>query len=129
MLENLNCSINPKNTKKGDHKSLEYAIAISETTGPNRNRPTNIKPNLNNLNFNNINHPLNEKDYKTSEKNNKLIQLMVYKICDKENELRLHNHNRDKNKRNEKVILILLANNHYIYVTKLNLLTKYINYD
>ena len=59
-----------KNIKKGDSKSLEYAVALSKTTGDNRNRPENIVHNFKHFNFDNINHPPKEEDYKTFERNN-----------------------------------------------------------
>ena len=128
-LENLKCSINPKFTKNSDFNSFEYALAISETSNPNRNRLKNIEPNLETFNFDNINYPPNKEDYKKFEENNELIQLSVYKLTDTEDGLYMYYHNTDNNNRNKKVTIILLKNDYYIYLTRLYLLTKYIRCD
>ena len=124
-LERLNCSINSTNKKKRDNKSFEYAIALSMTAGDNRNRPTNIAPNFKHFNFNDINHPPTQEDYKTFEINNQSIQLTIFKIGNIE-KLHFHYSIEDNKGRNKKVVIILLKNNHYIYLTKPKSLTKYI---
>ena len=125
-LAKLKCSINPKNSKKGNNNSFEYAIALSMTTGDNRNRPENIIHSFQHFNFDNTNHPPKEEDYKTFERNNQSIKLTVLKIGDEEKQLHFPHNDENNNGRNRKVVIILLENNHYIYVTKTKLLTKYI---
>ena len=88
----------------------------------NKNRISNIARFLEDFNFENINHPLEEKDYQTVEENNEQIKLTVLKLVENENKLCIHYNQRCSNKRNNKIILILLGNNHYIYVTKPHLI-------
>ena len=127
-LKDLNCSVNPK-IKKDDPECLKYAITLSKTTGANCNRLKNIASNFKHFNFNKINYPPKEEDYKTFERNNESIKLPVLKLGDTKRQLHFHYNGEDKNSRNKKVVVILLENNHYIYVTKLKSLTKYITFN
>ena len=130
-LKSLKCSINPANNKKSNNinKSFELAIALSETDGVNRNRISNTEKSLEKFNFDNINHPPKEEDYKTFQRNNQSIKLIVFILDNENKKLRFHYNQKDVNKRNKKVAIILLGNNYYIHVTKLNLLNKYIQCD
>ena len=124
-LKDSNCSVNPK-IKKDDPEALKYAIALSQTKAPNRNRPKNIALNFKHFKFNNMNSPPTKEDYETFEKNNESVKLTVLKLSDVEKQLHFHYNDEDRNQRSGKVVVILLENNHYIYVTKLKPLTKYI---
>ena len=127
-ISHKKCSINPLNNKKGDNKSFEHAVALSmhKEMNSNKNRIDKIAPFLINFNFENINHPLEEKDYKTFEENNELIKLTVLKLVDGKDKLCIHYNEECNNKRNNKIVIILLGSNHYIYVTKPKLLHQYI---
>ena len=76
------CTINPENIKKLGNKSFNYAIAASKTSGKNRHRLTNIEKFTNDFNFNDINYPLEKKDYETFENNNPLIKLTIFKVTE-----------------------------------------------
>ena len=122
------CNINPENNKKLGNKSFKYAIAASKTSGKNRHRLKNIQKFINDFAFKDIDYPLEKKDYEAFENNNPSIKLTIFKTTENEKELLIH-YNQVNNDRENKIDLLLLGNNHYIYVTELNLLTKYIKHD
>ena len=70
-------SINPHNK---DNKCFQYSIVASlyhKEIKNNQERISKIKPFINNLNWENINFPPEEEDYKTFDVNNKSILLNV----------------------------------------------------
>ena len=123
------CTINPKNNKKPGNKSFKYAIAASKTSEKNRSRLTNIEKFINDFVFKDIDYPLEKKNYETFENNNPSIKLTIFKTTDHEKELLIHYNQVKNNDRENKIDLLLLGNNHYIYVTKLSSLTRYIKHD
>ena len=75
--KNKKCTINPQNN---DNKCFQYSVTLSlyhQEIGINSFRISKIKPFINNLNWNNINFPPQEQDYKILEINNKSIALNV----------------------------------------------------
>ena len=70
--------INPENN---DNKCFQYSVTLSlyhkQITGRNLFRVSKIKPFVDNINWENINFPLQEQDYETLEMNNKSIALNV----------------------------------------------------
>ena len=129
LIEPLKCTINPENNKKTCNKSFNYAIAASKTSGKKRFRLTNIGKFINNFNFNDINYPLEKKDYETFETNNPLIQLTIFKTTENDKKLIIHYSQIENNDRKNKIDLILLGNNHYICITKYSSLSKYVKYN
>ena len=123
------CTINPEYNKKLGNESFKYAIAASKSSGKNRSRLTNIEKFINNVVFKDINYPLEKKDYETFENNNPSIKLTIFKTTKNKKELLIHYNQVKNNDREDKIDLILLGNNHYIYLTKLSSLTKYIKHD
>ena len=125
-LADLKC-INPLNNKKGDNKSFEYAVALSnhKNIGNNSNRIKNVTLFLKEFIFDNINHSLEEKD-KTFERNNDSFKSIVLKLGSEKEELHYHYNQKYTNNRNSKLVLILFGNNHYIYVKKPKLIQKFI---
>ena len=123
------CTINPKNNKKPGNKSFKYAIAASKTSEKNRSRLTNIEKFINDFVFKDIDYPLEKKNYETFENNNPSIKLTIFKTTDHEKELLIHYNQVKNNDRENKIDLLILGNNHYIYVTKLSSLTRYIKHD
>ena len=85
---------------------------------------------MNDFNFNGINYPLEKKkDYETFETNNPLIKLTVFKAIENEKKFNIHYNQIENNDRENKIDLILLGNNHYIYITKFSLLSTYVRYN
>ena len=119
----LKCTVNPENNKKLN-QSFKYSIAASETTGDKKFRLTNIEKNLNKFNFKDITCHPNTNDYITFENNNPSIKLIILKESSKEKRLSIKYNDTDKNDRSNKLFLIHLNSDHYIYVTKSEILTR-----
>ena len=120
----LKCTVNPENNKKLNNQSFKYAIAASETTGDKKFRLTNIEKHSNKFNFEDITYPPNINDYITFENNNPSIKLIILKESSKEKLLCIKYNDTDKNDRSNKLFLIHLNSDHYIYVTKSEILTR-----
>ena len=120
----LKCTVNHENNKKLNGQSFKYAIAASETTEDKKFRLTNIEKHLNKFNFNDITYPPNINDYKTFENNFTSIKLIILKESSKEKRLCIKYNDIDKNDRSNKLFLIHLNSDHYIYVTKSEILTR-----
>ena len=120
----LKCTVNPENNKKLNNQSFKYAVAASETTGDKKFRLTNIEKHLNKFNFEGITYPPNINDYITFENNNPSIKLIILKESSKEKRLCIKYNATDKNDRLNKLFLIHLNSDHYIYVTKSEILTR-----
>ena len=79
-IKTKKCTINSQNK---DNKCFQYSITIALNHQKVKNNPekiSKIKPFINNLNWDNINFPPQEQDYKTFEMNNKSIALNVLQI-------------------------------------------------
>ena len=120
----LKCTVNPENNKNLCNQSFKYAIAASKTTGDKKFRLTNIEKHLNEFNFENITYPPNINGYKIFENNNSSIKLIIFKETSKDKRLCLKYNNTNKNDRPNKLPLIHLNSDHYIYVTKSKLLLR-----
>ena len=97
---------------------------MSKTTRDKKFRLTIIEKHLNKFNFKNITYPPNINDYKTFENNNLSIKLIIFKESSKEKRLCFKYNDTNKNDRSNKLFLIHLNSNHYIYVTKPDLLLR-----
>ena len=97
---------------------------MSKTTRDKKFRLTIIEKHLNKFNFKNITYPPNISDYKTFENNNLSIKLIIFKESSKEKRLCFKYNDTNKNDRSNKLFLIHLNSNHYIYVTKPDLLLR-----
>ena len=73
-----------------------------------------------------MNYPPTIEDYATFENNYDTIKLYVLKLGDEERDLLFYYSDATKNNRILKIALILLENNHYIFVTKFKTITKFI---
>ena len=120
-IKNKKCTINPQ---KKDNKCFQYSIIVSLYHKEIKNNPgriSKIKPFINNLNWENINFPPEEKDYKTFGMNNKSIDLNILQVNEQK---RSHFYNSDFNKTREKQVISLMINNnekqHYLAVKRLN---------
>ena len=77
MNKNKKCTINQQNK---DNKCFQYSVTISlnyQKVKYNPERISKIRPFINSLNWDNVNFPPQEEDYKTFEINNKSIALNV----------------------------------------------------
>ena len=116
-IKNKKCTINPQNK---DNKCFQYSIIVSLYHKEIKNNPeriSKIKPFINNLNWENINFPPEEGDYKTFEMNNKSIVLNILQV----NEQKIsHFYRSEFNKtREDKVKLLMINDNekqHYLAV-------------
>ena len=130
-IKNKKCTMNPQNK---DNECFLYSITVALNNQNIKNNPeriSKIKPFINSLNWDNINFPPKEQDYKNFEMNNKSIALNV-----------LHTHSDGKisylyksefNKTREKNVILLMVTDgecnstqkqHYLAVKKLNALFK-----
>ena len=126
-LITLKCTVNPENNKKLNNQSFKYAIATSKTSGNKKFRLTKIEKHLNEFNFENITYPPNINDYETFENNNLSIKIIIFKETNNEKELYFKYNDINKNNRPNKLFLIHLNSEHYVYVTKpMLLLSKYV---
>ena len=96
-----------------------------EQIGRNYCRTSNIKPFINNFNWENISFPPQEQDHKTFEMNNKSIALNVLQV----NEQKIsHYYKSEFNKTREKQVILLILTDeeqhHYVAVKNLNSLLK-----
>ena len=74
-IKNKKCKINPQNK---DNKCFQHSAIISLDHEEIKNNPETIpkiRPSINNLNWENINFPPEEQDFKAFEINNKSIAL------------------------------------------------------
>ena len=76
-ITNKKCTINPQDN---DSKCFQYSMTLSlyhQQIGKNSYRISKIKPFIDNLNWDNVNFPSEEQDYKIFEMNNKSIALNI----------------------------------------------------
>ena len=102
---------------------------MSKTSGKNRGRLKNIEESENNFIFKDMNYLPKKKDYETFENNNPSIKLLIFKTTDNPCQLKIYHNETKNNDRINKIALILLGNNHYIYITKIEQITKYVKCD
>ena len=109
--------INPKHVE--DKESFEYSITLfmHREIGRNYNRKKNIQPFLMFNNFKGINYPLKKEDYKTFEKNNKNIALIIQKPDDDNKEVIYHYKSKFIKQRQQVICLLLLNDKCYAYAT------------
>ena len=120
-IKNKKCTINPQNIR---NKCFQYSIIISLYNKEIKNNPeriSKIEPFINNFNWENINFPPEEQDYKTFEMNNKSIVLNILQA----NEQKIsHFYKFEFNKTREKQVILLVINDnekqHYLPVKRLN---------
>ena len=101
------------NPQINDNKCFQYSIILSlyhEQIKKNFFRISKIRPYINNLNWNNINFPPQEQDYKTLEMNNKSIALNILQISHKTRKIS-HVYKSEFNKRREKQVIFMVKNN------------------
>ena len=109
--------LNPHNN---DNKSFQYSITFSlyhEKIGKNYNGVSNIKPYINNFNWENIHFPPIQQDYQNFEMNSASIALTILRMNDQKeiSYLRESQHNKTR----EKQVNLLLESKHYASVKNL----------
>ena len=120
-IKNKKCTINSQNK---DNKCFQYSIIISFYHKKIKNNPeriSKIKPFINNLNWENINFPPEQHDYKIFEMNNKSIALDILQV----NEEKIsHFYKSEFNKTREKQVILLMINDaekqRYLAAKRLN---------
>ena len=114
---NKTATINPKNK---DDKCFQYSITVALNHQNIENHPeriSNIKPFIDQYNWEGIDFPAGIKDWKKFERNNKTIALNILFISHNENTINLaykSNYNRECE---NKVVLLMITNGekwHYI---------------
>ena len=86
-------------------------------------RISKIRPYINNLNWENINFPPKEQDYNTLEINNKSIALNILQVNNEQKISHLYKSEYNRTREN-KVILLILEDKHYVAIKNLNSLLK-----
>ena len=86
-------------------------------------RVSKIRPYINNLNWENINFPPKEQDYNTLEINNKSITLNILQVNNEQKISHLYKSEYNRTREN-KVILLILEDKHYVAIKNLNSLLK-----
>ena len=100
------------NSKTNDNKSFQYSVTLSlyhEQIGKNFSRISNIKPYINNFNWDNINFLLTGQDYQNFEINNSSTALNILQMNDQQKIDYLYESKFNSKKRN-RVIFLLLEN-------------------
>ena len=122
-INNKKCSVNPQNK---DNKCFQYSIVVSLCQiNCHPERISKIKPFINNLNWENINFPPQEQDYKTFEMNNKLIVLNILQA--NEQKISYYYKSEFNKTRERQAILLMISGNekqHYLAVKRFNSLLK-----
>ena len=117
-------AINPKNKK--DDTCFQYALTVAlnyEKNKDNRQRISNIKPFINQYNWNEIDFPPTVKDWKKFESNNKSIALnILYVPYDTEKIGHAYKSKYNSTRENQVILLIITDGEkwHYLVVTKLS---------
>ena len=106
------------NPKSNDNKSFQYSITLSlyyKEIGNNFIRIAKIKPYVNNFNWDNINYPRTNQDYKNFEINIDNSSLNIYQL-ENEKLSQFYESNYDRQK---EINLLLLKNMHYVCIENL----------
>ena len=113
--------LNPNNK---DNKCFQYSTTLSlyhKQIGKIFSRIINIKPLINNVNWENF--PRKIQDYQQLEMNNESITLNILEVDDEQQISHIYNSQHNKTREN-KVILLILDDKHYVAVKNLNSLLK-----
>ena len=114
---NKRATINPKNK---DNKCFQYSITVALNHQNIENHPeriSNIKPFINQYNWEGIDFPVGTKDWKKFERNNKTIALNILYIPPNTKTINLAYKSKYNRKRENQVVLLMITNGekwHYI---------------
>ena len=113
---NKRATINPKNKDK----CFQYSITVALNHQNIENHPeriSNIKPFINQYNWEGIDFPVGTKDWKKFERNNKTIALNILFVPHNEKTINLAYKSKYNRKRENQVVLLMITNGekwHYI---------------
>ena len=116
-LINKRATINPKNK---DDECFQYSITVALNHQNIENHPeriSNIKPFINQYNWEGIDFPAGIKDWKKFERNNKTIALNILFVPHNEKTINLAYKSKYNRKRENQVVLLMITNGkkwHYI---------------
>ena len=114
---NERATINPKNK---NNKCFQYSITVAlnhQNIGNHPERVSNIKPFINQYNWEGIDFPAGIKDWKKFERNNKTIALNILFIPHNTKTINLAYKSKYNRKRENQVVLLMITNGekwHYI---------------
>ena len=126
-LKNKRATINPKNS---DDKCFQYAITAAlnyQNINKNPQRISNIKPFIDQYDWNEIDFPSHQKDWKKFEKNNKAIALNVLFVPYNTKQIKIAYVSKNNSDREKQVILLMITDDkkwHYLAVKKLSALFR-----
>ena len=126
---NKRATINPKNK---DNKCFQYSITVALNHQNIENHPeriSNIKPFIDQYNWEGIDFPAGIKDWKKFERNNKTIALNILSVPHNKETINLEYKSKHNRKRENQVILLIITNSgkwHYIalYVQMMDLIVQ-----
>ena len=107
---NKRATINPKNK---DNKCFQYSITVALNHQNIENHPeriSNIKPFIDQYNWEGIEFPAGIKDWKRFERNNKTIALNIFFVPHNEKTINLAYKSKYNRKRENQVVLLMITN-------------------
>ena len=107
---NKRATINPKNK---DNKCFQYSITVALNHQNIENHPeriSNIKPFIDNYNWDGVNFPAGIKDWKKVERNNKTIALNVLYVPRNTKKINVAYKSKYNRKRENQVVLLIITN-------------------
>ena len=110
-LKSKKCTINPQN--KNDKNCFQYALTVALNYGKINNHPeklSKIRPFIDQHNWNQINFPSNQKDWKNFESNNKSIAPNILYTPHNTKDIRHANKPKFNMTRKHRVILLMISN-------------------
>ena len=126
-LKNKRAAINPKNY---DDNCFQYAITVAlnhQNIEIHLERISNIEPFINQYNWEGIDFPSQQIDWKKFEQNNRTIALNILYVPRNTKQIRLACKSKYNRKRNNQVILLIITdgeNWHYLAVKNLSRLLR-----
>ena len=121
-IKDKKSTINPKNN---DYKCFQYAVTVVlnyDKINKNPQRVSNIKPFIDQYNWNDINLPSTSKDWKKFELNNESVALNILYVPHKTGKTHLAYKSKHNLTREKQVILLMITDSekwHYIAVKKI----------
>ena len=122
-IKNKKSTINPKNN---DYKCFQYAVTVSlnhDKINRDPQRISKIKPFIDQYNWNDIDLPSTDKDWKKFELNNESIALNILYVCHNARKIHLAYKSKHNLTREKQVILLMITDGekwHYTAVKRLS---------
>ena len=121
------CTVNPQSK---DNNCFQYSVTIAlnyQKTSNNRERILKVQSFINNFNWNEINFPPQQQDYKKFETNNESIALNILYIRHDTEDIKLFYKSKFHLTREQQLISLMITDGQkwlYLAVTRLNALLK-----